>query len=221
MADLKYNYQKNETPEERLRNKLQPFYFLIAEAAKITELYDVAKMCDANIEDIDALLDDITPFYTGLIQPVKGWDVHTIEKHLADADGTGREVWTNQEEGVVFRIDPEEYDSYTVTRSIHSPGSIFILTDIAYEGKFVGEPAVEVFTCDEEAHERFEDETYFWDNHEWIWKLGIDLIKGDYTTEQVVDFMQFVERHGYNVAECINEFRNMFKQSIKLNFWNG
>ena len=63
MADLKYNYQHNETPEERLRNKLQPFYFLVAEAANYTNLYGVAKMCDSNINDIDALLDDIEVFY--------------------------------------------------------------------------------------------------------------------------------------------------------------
>ncbi len=63
MADLKYNYKEFETPEERLRNKLQPFYYLVAEAAKTTELFGIAQMCDGVIPHIDALLDDIDPFY--------------------------------------------------------------------------------------------------------------------------------------------------------------
>jgi hypothetical protein len=69
MKDLKYKYVGDETPEERLRNKLSPLYALVnvinidPEYPKLDELLVV---CKANLIEIKEHLDDIIPFYTKL-----------------------------------------------------------------------------------------------------------------------------------------------------------
>jgi hypothetical protein len=65
MSKLKYNYKEHETPEERLRNKLQPFWYLVSLACDSTDpdIKSAADMCNKNLDGIVNLLDDIEPFY--------------------------------------------------------------------------------------------------------------------------------------------------------------
>ena len=82
MEPLKYNYVGEETPEERLRNKLSPLYALVnvigvePEYPKIVELL---KVCKENLIEIKNHLDDIIPFYT---------TVDTVEKLNYGQDST-------------------------------------------------------------------------------------------------------------------------------------
>lgn len=66
MSKLKYKYEKYESPEERLRNLLQPHFYLTAaievgEASE--EIKDLAKMCAENNESIADILDDMAKLY--------------------------------------------------------------------------------------------------------------------------------------------------------------
>ena len=62
--DLKYTYLTGETPEERLRNKLQPLLSLVDMVKEGTPISStLLTSCITCKEIIRDLLDDITPFY--------------------------------------------------------------------------------------------------------------------------------------------------------------
>lgn len=64
---LKYDYQGDETPVERLRNKLQPLFFIVERLKSGEDLKDFPEVVEAandNLEDIRDHLSDIQPFYT-------------------------------------------------------------------------------------------------------------------------------------------------------------
>ena len=69
MEELHYKYVGDETPEERLRNKLSPLYALVnvinidPEYPKLDELLVT---CKASLIEIKEHLDDIIPFYTNI-----------------------------------------------------------------------------------------------------------------------------------------------------------
>lgn len=66
MTKLKYSYRNGETPIERLRNKLQPIFLLVATAEVQTSnegLKELGSMCVPILDEINDLLDDIGPFY--------------------------------------------------------------------------------------------------------------------------------------------------------------
>ena len=73
MSKLKYEYKENETPEERLRNKLQPFFYL-ASAVEVgeasAEIKEVATMCLSVTDDIINLLDDMSTLYHKVPMPI-------------------------------------------------------------------------------------------------------------------------------------------------------
>lgn len=73
--DFKYHYKEGETPEERLRNKLQSVFFLVEILEKnkeqfggIRELIDSAVSAKA---DIGKILDDIPVYYKIKIKPFR------------------------------------------------------------------------------------------------------------------------------------------------------
>ena len=72
MEKLKYEYKQSETPEERLRNKLQPFFYLVS-AVKVgevsAEIKAVAAMCLSVVDDIQDLLDDMNTLYHKVPMP--------------------------------------------------------------------------------------------------------------------------------------------------------
>ena len=62
---LVYTYREGETPEERLRNKIQPLFTLVSILeAKGEVTPEVIALSKSTVNDIRDLLDDITPFYT-------------------------------------------------------------------------------------------------------------------------------------------------------------
>lgn len=64
MKSLKYEYKKGETPEERLRNKLQPLFYIFNSIKRKEPITDKhLKICEKNIEDVNKILDDIPEFY--------------------------------------------------------------------------------------------------------------------------------------------------------------
>ncbi len=61
---LVYNYRSGETPEERLRNKLQPLFSLVntvATGEKVSKQH--IDICVSVLPDIKDLLDDMSTFY--------------------------------------------------------------------------------------------------------------------------------------------------------------
>lgn len=63
---LKYSYKKDETPEERLRNKLQPIFYLVSAVETRSEdpyLKELAAKCALDLDEVIMLLDDIPVFY--------------------------------------------------------------------------------------------------------------------------------------------------------------
>lgn len=82
---LKYNYQEGETTAERLRNKLSPFFTLVA-FAEVDEgasqaLKDMAKECEAILEDLQVLVEDVE-----IIARVPEIIKYTQNNTLKDAD---------------------------------------------------------------------------------------------------------------------------------------
>jgi len=68
--EFQYNYLTGETPEERLRNKIQPLFSLvdvIAAGGKPSVAHMAAAIESKG--DIRKLLDDITPYYTSVDRP--------------------------------------------------------------------------------------------------------------------------------------------------------
>jgi hypothetical protein len=64
--EFKYNYVGEETPVERLRNKLQPLFYLVELAGAgedLKEFPDLIEAANDNLEDIRDHLSDIQPFY--------------------------------------------------------------------------------------------------------------------------------------------------------------
>ena len=64
--EFKYNYIGEETPEERLRNKLQPLFFLVEKIkaeGHCNDMPEVLEASVANLDEIRAHLSDINPFY--------------------------------------------------------------------------------------------------------------------------------------------------------------
>jgi hypothetical protein len=60
-----YTYREGETPEERLRNKIQPLFTLVSMLeAGATVSPEVISLSRATVTDIRSLLNDIVPFYT-------------------------------------------------------------------------------------------------------------------------------------------------------------
>lgn len=65
--EFKYNYVGEETPVERLRNKLQPLFFIVERLHKGESLDDFPEVIEAandNLEDIRDHLSDAKPFFT-------------------------------------------------------------------------------------------------------------------------------------------------------------
>lgn len=65
--EFKYNYVGEETPVERLRNKLQPLFFIVEHLKGGGNLDDFPEVLDAandSLEDIRNHLSDAKPFYT-------------------------------------------------------------------------------------------------------------------------------------------------------------
>jgi len=63
---FKYHYVGEETPVERLRNKLQPLFFIVELLKSGGNLDDYPKALESasdNLEDIRDHLSDIEPFY--------------------------------------------------------------------------------------------------------------------------------------------------------------
>lgn len=96
---LKYNYEGEETPVERLRNKLQPLFFIVERLKSGEDLSDFPEVIDAaneNLEGIRDHLSDAKPFYTTqavreykstLTQyPVAPEDAFTIGDYEDDSD---------------------------------------------------------------------------------------------------------------------------------------
>ena len=84
MEDLKYNYVGDETPEERLRNKLSPLYALVNVInidPKYEKLDELLITCKANLIEIKEHLDDIIPFYSVIenIQKLNYKQSNTLE----------------------------------------------------------------------------------------------------------------------------------------------
>lgn len=70
MAKLNYVYRKGETPEERIRNIIQPLFSLVSiidlnyeKCPQPEELLRLLKICKKSKEDIRVLLGDIPNFY--------------------------------------------------------------------------------------------------------------------------------------------------------------
>jgi len=66
--NLKYTYVGEETPEERLRNKLQPLFFLTELAAAAEDIRKYPELIKAAVDSLDDIRDhisDIRPFYIG------------------------------------------------------------------------------------------------------------------------------------------------------------
>lgn len=65
MSNLKYKYEPQETPEERLRNLLQPYLHLayLGEHSKDAEVKEIALLCNENTEKIKDILDDMSTLY--------------------------------------------------------------------------------------------------------------------------------------------------------------
>lgn len=66
MRKLKCNYIGEETPVERLRNKLQPLFFIVERLISGDKMDDFPEVIDAannNLDDIRDHLSDIEPFY--------------------------------------------------------------------------------------------------------------------------------------------------------------
>lgn len=64
---LKFKYEGEETPVERLRNKLQPLFFIVERLKGGESLDDFPEVIDAaneNLDDIRDHLSDVKPFYT-------------------------------------------------------------------------------------------------------------------------------------------------------------
>lgn len=63
---LKYEYIGEETPVERLRNKLQPLFFLTEMSGKgrdVREFPELVKAANDNLDEIRDHLTDVKPFY--------------------------------------------------------------------------------------------------------------------------------------------------------------
>lgn len=69
--NLKYAYTGEETPEERLRNKLQPLFFLVEKIdsdGHCDDMPEVIQACKTNLDEIRNHLSDIKPFYTAEVE---------------------------------------------------------------------------------------------------------------------------------------------------------
>ena len=65
---LKGKYEGEETPLERLRNKLQPLFFIVEMLYKgedVGKMPEVIEGANDNLDDIRKHLDDIEPYYKG------------------------------------------------------------------------------------------------------------------------------------------------------------
>ena len=63
---LKYNYVGEETPVERLRNKLQPLFFIVEQlhaGEDLTSFGAVIKSANDNLDEIRDHLSDVKEFY--------------------------------------------------------------------------------------------------------------------------------------------------------------
>ena len=63
---LNYTYVGDETPEERLRNKLQPLFFLVEKIdtdGHCDDMPELIEACKGNLDEIRDHLSDIKPFY--------------------------------------------------------------------------------------------------------------------------------------------------------------
>lgn len=63
---LKYDYKGEETPEERLRNKLQPLFYLVEKIdteGHCNDMPSLVEACKNNLDEIRDHLADIKPFY--------------------------------------------------------------------------------------------------------------------------------------------------------------
>ena len=66
-----YVYRQGESPEERLRNKLQPFFTLVTLVEQDPTSEHTKKTvatCKVVMEDIKDILTDIKPFYS-IVEP--------------------------------------------------------------------------------------------------------------------------------------------------------
>jgi hypothetical protein len=64
---LKYIYVGEETPVERLRNKLQPLFFIVEHlkgGGNLDDFPEVLEAANDSLEDIRHHLSDTKPFYT-------------------------------------------------------------------------------------------------------------------------------------------------------------
>jgi len=67
---FQYNYLAGETPEERLRNKIQPLFSLVdAVTLGFKPSDNLIKAANESKVSIRMLLDDITPYYTSVDRP--------------------------------------------------------------------------------------------------------------------------------------------------------
>lgn len=69
MVKLNYNYVGEETPEERLRNKLSPLFTLVNildTQPGYPKLEELIILCKGNLIEIREHLTDILPFYMKL-----------------------------------------------------------------------------------------------------------------------------------------------------------
>lgn len=66
--ELKYKYEGEETPNERLRNKLQPIFLLVESLKKVgrTDIPKLVEICNSNLDEIRDHLDDMEPFYKNM-----------------------------------------------------------------------------------------------------------------------------------------------------------
>jgi hypothetical protein len=215
MANLKYNYKQYETPEERLRNKLQPFWFLVelAQNSKDEDIKNAANMCEEVFDDIHSLLSDIEPFYNNPMRIAP----NLTYRSLGDTSIEGGLTMYSLPDGNLSFVQQDE--TPTMYKSIIGRDGIMEMQIIAGENEWWKGPHLLVFV--HKLQEKKKDDPkidYFWDNDTYLRNLGDALIAGKDTFE-VEDFRQFCEEHEVRFSEMVKEYVWLYKQSIIYNFW--
>lgn len=214
MGDLKYKYKQYESPEERLRNKLQPFWFLVdmAMMSQDEDLKKSAKMCQKVMDDVHTLLSDIETFYTNPMRIAPG----LTYRHLGKLDYNDKEqtLYSLHSSNLAF-IDDDE--TPTIYKSIIGRDGIMEMQIISGDDGWWKEPHLAVFEH-RFSEKKKKEGNYYWDNHHYLKALGEALID-DKETEEVQDFREFCEEHEVRFTEMAREYVWLYKKSVIYNFW--